>query len=190
FDSYVEPIYFNSKHGSEAYRRTLCFMLAAAAHKLHPERRLTIGHSLGYAYYYTFESDTAVKEEEIAALEAEMRASIAADTPIATRIISYTQAKALLEKNGQTETRKHLDYVNPDHLLVNTMGDYCDMNIGPLVNRTGKIRTFALLPYQDGFLLQFPTTKNPDELPAFTDHPKIFQIYRTYKAWGKQINVT
>lgn len=190
FDSYVEPIYFNSKFGSEAYRRTLCFILAAAAHKLHPDRRLTVGHSLGYAYYYTFESDTAVKKEEIAALETEMRAIITADTPITSHIISYTQAKELLEKNGQTETRKHLDYVNPNRLLVNTMGDYSDMNVGPLVNRTGKIRTFALLPYADGFLLQFPTTKEPDVLPVFTDHPKIFQIYKTYKAWGKQINVT
>lgn len=190
FDSYVEPLYFNSVEGSAVYRRSLCFILAAAAAKLHPDRRLIVGHSLGYGYYYVFESDTPVTASELAALEAEMRAIVAADKPIERRIISYAQAKELFEKNHQTETRKHLDFVNPEKLLINTLDGYSDMNVGPLVNRTGKLARFAIFPYDDGFLLQFPTTQNPDKVPPLEDHPKIFQIYKKYKAWGKQITVT
>ena len=190
FDSNVEPLYFNSTEGSAVYRRSLCFILAAAAAKLHPDRRLIVGHSLGYAFYYVFESNTPVTKDELSALETEMRAIVAADKPIERHIISYAQAKALLEKNNQTETRKHLDYVNPESMLINTLDGYSDMNVGPLVNRTGKLGTFAILPYETGFLLQFPTTQKPNELPPFEDHPKIFQIYKKYKAWGKQINVT
>ena len=190
FDATVEPIYFNEPEGSNIYRRSLCFILAAATNKLWPGKRLIVGHSLGYAFYYMFESSTAVTKAEIDALTKEMNAIVAADAPITRRIISYAQAKELLEKNNQLETRKHLDYVNPEKLLVNTLGDYSDMNIGPLVNRTGKIKKFNLLPYQDGFLLQFPTTSDPEKIPAFTDHPKIFQIYKKYKDWGKQIHVT
>lgn len=190
FDATVKPIYFNEPEGSNIYRRSLCFLLAAATHKLWPGKRLIVGHSLGYAFYYMFESSSAVTKKEIDALRKEMEAFIEADEPILRRIISYAQAKKLLEENNQIETRKHLDYVNPDKLLVNTLGDYSDMNVGALVNRTGKIKKFNLLPYQDGFLLQFPRTDAPDVIPEFTDHPKIFQIYKRYKEWGKQINVT
>ena len=190
FDSHIEPIYFNTSEGAAAYRRTLCFILAAAAKKLHPDKRLIVGHSIGYAFYYVFESDTPVSGEEIKALEKEMRDIIAADKPISRSVISYAQAKVLMEKNLQFETRKQLDYVNPEKMIINTLDDYSDMNIGPLVNRTGKVKTFKLIPYQDGFVLQFPTSRFPDQLPEFTDHPKIFQIYKKYKAWGKQVGVT
>ena len=190
FDATVSPIYFNEPEGSNVYRRTLCFILAAATHKLWPGKRLIVGHSLGYAFYYIFESNDAVSKDEIDTLKKEMRNIIETDAPIIRRIISYAQAKELLERNNQLETRKHLDYVNPNKLLVNTLGDYSDMNVGALVNRTGKIKNFNILPYQDGFLLQFPTTKDPEKIPEFTDHPKIFQIYKKYKNWGKQIQVT
>ena len=178
FDATVSPIYFNEPEGSNVYRRTLCFILAAATHKLWPGKRLIVGHSLGYAFYYIFESNDAVSKDEIDTLKKEMRNIIETDAPIIRRIISYAQAKELLERNNQLETRKHLDYVNPNKLLVNTLGDYSDMNVGALVNRTGKIKNFNILPYQDGFLLQFPTTKDPEKIPEFTDHPKIFQIYK------------
>ncbi|MBR4463932.1 MAG: nucleoside kinase [Treponema sp.] len=190
FDADVAPIYFNEPEGSNIYRRSLCFILAAATNALWPGKRLIVGHSLGYAFYYMFESTTKVSKEEVDALTKKMKEIIEADEAITRRIISYEQAKTLLEKNNQLETRKYLDYVNPEKLLVNTLGDYSDMNIGPLINRTGKIKNFNLLPYQDGFLLRFPMTSDPELIPEFTDHPKIFQIYKKYKDWGKQIHVT
>lgn len=190
FDSEIEPVYFDSAEGSATYRRSLCFVLAAAAHKLHPDKRLIVGHSLGYSFYYIFESDTPVTNEEIAALKKEMQEIVAANKMISREVISYAQAKELMERNKQLETRKHLDYVNPEKMVINSLDDFSDMNVGPLVNRTGKLKTFDLLPYQDGFVLQYPTTQKPDEVPQFKDHPKIFEIYKKYKAWGKQVNVT
>ena len=190
FDATVAPIYFNDPEGSNIYRRTLCFILAAATHNLWPQKRLIVGHSLGYAFYYTFESNDAVSKEEVDVLKKEMFTIVSKDAPIIRRVISYAQAKDLLKKNNQLETLKHLDYVNPEKLLVNTLGDYSDMNVGPLLNRTGKIKNFDLMPYNDGFLLRFPMTSDPEKIPEFTDHPKIFQIYKRYKNWGKQINVT
>ena len=38
-DGKLEPVYLNSKDGVAVYRRTLCFILAAAVHKLFPEKR-------------------------------------------------------------------------------------------------------------------------------------------------------
>ena len=51
--SSIEPVFSDSKDGSSIYRRSLCFVLAAAAHKIFPGKRLLVGHSLGYGYYYT-----------------------------------------------------------------------------------------------------------------------------------------
>ena len=46
------------------------------------------------------------------------------------------------------------------------------------------------MPYDDGFLLRFPKAENPENLPEFEDSPKIFDIFKHYKKWGKLVNVT
>ena len=55
FDCKVEPVYNNTKEGMAVYRRSLCLLLAAAAHKISPETRLLVGNSICYGYYYTIE---------------------------------------------------------------------------------------------------------------------------------------
>ena len=60
FDCDIEPVLNNSKSGAEIYRRSLCFILAAAAYNVCPEKRLLVGHSLGHGYYYTFDGETSV----------------------------------------------------------------------------------------------------------------------------------
>ena len=53
----LEPVLLGTQLGSAIYRRSLCLILAAAAHKIFPNVRLLVGHSLGYGYYYTLETD-------------------------------------------------------------------------------------------------------------------------------------
>lgn len=186
----VEPILRGTKTGSDVYRRSLCFILAAAAHSCYPDVRLLIGHSLGYGFYYTLESDKPLKSDTIQQIKAKMRILIEKNLPIKTDVLSYQDALVLFEKVGQTETRKQLNFICPPKITVNTMEDYSDMYYGPLVDSTGKIPLFDLMPYGEGFLLQFPSTDKPDSLPVFEDIPKLFGVYSRYKKWGKQLGIT
>ena len=56
-NSTIEPVYEKSTEGTAIYRRTLCFILATVAQKLFPNNRLLVGHSVGYGYYYTMETE-------------------------------------------------------------------------------------------------------------------------------------
>ena len=46
------------------------------------------------------------------------------------------------------------------------------------------------MPYHEGFLLRFPKHNEPEKLQPFDDQPKLFEIYKRYKDWGKRLNVT
>ncbi len=189
YNETIEPVYLESKVGTAVYRRTLTFILAAASHKLFPESRLLIGHSLGSAYYYTFDGQT-VTDKQIKLLKDEMLKIIEADSLIETNGISYADACKLFEEHGLKETRHQLEYRCPPNIYVNTLGDFSDLYQGPCADRTGKIKVFDLKAYDTGFLLQFPTEKEPEKLPTFTDNPKIFSVYKNYKEWGKRIGVS
>lgn len=185
----VEPVYLNSTEGSDVYRRSLCFILAAAAHSLFPSRRLLIGHSLGFSYYYTFD-DGAVTQEQISRIKKKMDELVHDDLEIKTLGISYTDACALFEEHGLIETRHQLEFKCPPKVIINSLGSFSDIYQGPCAERTGQIKVFDLMPYSDGFLLRFPSEQEPDTLAEFTDNPKIFEIYKKYKDWGKQVGVT
>lgn len=189
YNASLEPVMLGSKDGMGVYRRSLCLLLAAAAHNLFPNARLLVGHSLGYGYYYTLESGKPLKDSEIKTLEAEMRRLVAEDIPIATKFIAYKEAAELFEKLRLSETREQLNYIATPSVRINTLGDFSDMYFGPLVLSTGILKVFALMQYKEGFLLRFPKSGTPESLPKFEDQPKLFEIYRRYKSWGKQLGV-
>ena len=186
----LEPVFANTRDGAAIYRRSLCFLLAAASHAIFPGVRLLVGHSLDYGYYYTVEKDTPLTESEIAALKAKMLEFVDSDMEISRQYLSFADAVALLERLNLTETRKMLNYNCPPQVRVNTLGDFSDLYFGPLVFKTGVLKVFDLLPYHKGFLLRYPRACEPDKLPHFEDVPKLFNIYSEYKEWGKRLGVT
>ena len=96
----IEPVYLNSTQGSAIYRRSLCLLLATAAHKIFPGKRLLVGHSLGYGYYYTIDSENSLTEDDIQKLKNQMIEIVDKNVEITQSYVSYQEATELLEKLG------------------------------------------------------------------------------------------
>ena len=190
FTATLEPIMKKTKEGAAIYRRSLCLLLAAAAHKLYPQTRLLVGHSLGYGYYYNLDDGKEDTQEVIDSIKNEMLKMVEKNIPIVTQRISYAEATELFDKLGLIETRKQLKYIASSSVKINTIEDFSDMYFGPLVRSTGLLKTFELKKYGQGFLLRFPRHATPDEIPEFKDEPKLFEVYQKYKDWGRKIDVT
>ena len=186
----LEPILKNTKDGANVYRRSLCLLLATAAHNLFPASHLLVGHSLGYGYYYTLDTGTPITQEQITSLENEMQRLVQQDLPVTTKTISYEDAIKLFEELNLTETRKQLNYIAPQKIRINCIDNFSDMYFGPLVRSTGTLKVFSLMQYGEGFLLRFPRSSDHSKLTTFVDQPILFGIYKKYKQWGKQIGVT
>ncbi|MEE1059063.1 MAG: nucleoside kinase [Treponema sp.] len=186
----LEPIFKNTKDGANVYRRSLCLLLATAAHNLFPASHLLVGHSLGYGYYYTLDTGTPITQEQITSLENEMQRLVQEDLPVTTKTISYEDAIKLFEELNLTETRKQLNYIAPQKIRINCIDNFSDMYFGPLVRSTGTLKVFSLMQYGEGFLLRFPRSSDHSKLTTFVDQPILFGIYKKYKQWGKQIGVT
>jgi len=82
-----------------------------------------------------------------------------------------------------------LEQRSSSYIRVNECKGYIDMYVQPLLDRTGLLSSFELMPYQDGFLLRFPGFGKGDTLDEFQDEPQIFSVYKNYKEWGKIIGV-
>lgn len=189
-DTKLEPVTKTSKDGVIVYRKTLCFVLAAAMHKVAPKNHLLIGHSVGYGYYYTLKNDAVVTDELISKVKDEMQRIIDANLPIDTYLISYEEAVKTFEDLGLDATRKQLDYICPGRITMNSIGDFSDLYFGPLLPSTGLLKVFDLVKFEKGFLLRFPAKSDPDKLTVYKDSPAMTKTHQIYKDWGKRMGVT
>jgi uridine kinase len=183
----VEPVIVDSPEGAGIYRRSLAFLLSAAAREIFPGRKLIIGHTLGRACYYNFENGKAMREEEVSALKAKMLSLAAGNHPITMKHLSFAEAVSLFKKDGQTDTLLLLERRNEAAIQVNVCCGYTNLYIGPLVPNTGMLSVFDLMAYGEGLLLRFPGPKG--DIEPFKDKPGIFSVYREYKKWGRIVGL-
>jgi uridine kinase len=185
----LEPVTADSPEGAMIYRRSLAFLLAIAAGKLFPSSSLYVGHSLGNSYYYTINADEPVTAEAVAELQRKMEELVREDHPITFKYLAYEEALEEFTKNQQTDTVLLLNHRCTSRIKVNECNGFLDIYVEPLVPRTGLLASFELLPYQEGFLLRFPAIGKEMTITPFVDEPKLFEVYREYKKWGRTVGV-
>jgi len=95
----------------------------------------------------------------------------------------------LFKEQKQTDTALLLEQRSSSRIKVNECQGYMDIYIQPLLERTGMLSSFELMPYQDGFLLRFPAMGKEKTLAPFIDEPHLYKIYDDYKKWGRIVGV-
>jgi uridine kinase len=186
----VRFITAGSPHGWRVYRWSVCFLLAKAVRDIAPNARFTIEHAIGPGLYCTFNGEHSLDKKTLSAIKKHMHALIAQDLPIERRKISFTDAVNIFEKCELEEKLHLLQYRNPPRVVIHWCDGFCDLAHGPLTQSTGLLKTFDLIPYPPGFIIQLPTVEAPTSVPAFEDQPHLFQIFREHKDWGRILDVT
>ncbi len=186
----IEPVYLFSEYGKRIYRHSICFILAMAASRVFPHRRLIIGHSLGDGYYFTFEDDKPVKKEDARSLEAEMRRIKEKNFPINNLLYSYEDALKFFESKGITDTALLLSYQNDPKIPLYECDGFIDLAYEPLVPHTNLIDRFEVNAYGNtGILLRYPRQNDFKRLGAYSDNQVLFSIYQDHKRWGHIVKV-
>ncbi len=191
----LEPVHFHNRHGSRIYRRSLAFLLAKAVHETFPEASFAIEHSLGNSYYCSFQvnGNPGIRSHELHAIEQRLRDCIHDDIPILPRRISYADAESRLRQQGLTDKLNLLQYRNPAMITLIECAGFADAGIGVVAPSSGATPVFRLLPYDPGFVIQFPSW-NPDQrslsLDPFDRQPQLYEVFQEHKRWGRVIGLT
>ena len=88
---------FEEEIGRNALRHTASHILAQAVKRLYPDTKLAIGPSVKDGFYYDFDRDHPFTEDEIEALEAEMKKIIKENLKLQWYTLSREEALKLME---------------------------------------------------------------------------------------------
>jgi len=180
---------YKHSEGAEAYRRTVCMVLARAVMEIRTNTRLVVAHSLGNGFYYEYYTDITVNEPLLEMIAAKMRQIIEKDDPIERKILPREEAIDFFEKLGQTDKVRLLQHCEMEKIAIYTCGPVTEIGHGPLLPSTGYVRHFQLKPYQSGFILMFPERTTMKMHSQLKSHRKLFHVYHESKHWSKILAV-
>jgi threonyl-tRNA synthetase len=138
----------------DAMRHSTAHVMAEAVLDLFPGARLGIGPAIADGFYYDFALPRALTPDDLEAIEARMRESIAADHAFVRRELPFEEARARVEAEGQSFKVEILDDLRTraeaagEPAPVTTFfehGSFHDLCRGPHVESTGRIGPFKLL---------------------------------------------
>ena len=187
---HVEFIDATSNAGYRVMTRSLCMVLYKALNDLFPGKRLCIQHSISNGHYCQIKhEEDFLTPEIIGQLKERMAEIIAADIPFKRRERLTTDVIELFRKQGLKDKVRLLEGINQLYTVYYRLDDIVDSFFGPLVPSTGLLKTFDLVPYEQGMLLLGPDRKNLDQVIKWEPQPKLFQAFTDYINFNKIIRL-
>lgn len=179
--------------GHETYKRSMnLLLLKAIYHEAGHEniRKVVLHFTLGAGLYYTIDGNVTVNQEFLEKVESYMRKLVGKRAPVMKRSVSTASAIELFHKYGMYDKEKLFRYRRSSRVNIYNLEEFEDYFYGYMVWHTGYLQYFKLYLYDDGFVMQMPTRKNPQVIPEFKPSPKIFQVQKEAEQWGKRMDVS
>jgi threonyl-tRNA synthetase len=136
---------FESGDDSKAFRHTSSHILAQAVKRLFPEAKLGIGPAIENGYYYDFDLDHRFSDEDISAIEKEMKKITKANLPLERYTMPRDEAIRYMEEKGETYKVELINDLPEDaEISFYKQGDFTDLCAGPHKGATSSIKALKL----------------------------------------------
>ncbi len=178
-DAEIAPVTTADGDGVRIYRRSLSFLLVAAAGEIFPGVQVSIEHSASTVggYFCEVQGREPFTQADLAKIDARMRDIVAADALIVKTPISVAEAMALFRQRGELERERLMAHREKETVALHTLRGRQEYFQGYMVPSTGCLRHFALHAFPPGFLLQFPHQSRPTEIAPVVPYPKLFSVF-------------
>jgi len=183
-------ISFNTKHGAEIYRRSLSILLECAVRELYPKITIQVGQTLMKGYYYEVYGVKGFPKNFIKKVTARMKKIVAADEKFNKVTVSRLQFLKLCKKFNRPDKYKAMLYLPIQKIDIVFLRGFFDFVLAESLASTGFLKTFRLVKYNQGFIVQFPVRSNISRLPETGDRQrKLYRVYRETKEWDRILGI-
>ena len=180
------------KPGMSAYQRSASLMMLKAFYSVAGPgnvEKLMIDFSIGRGFFVEARGNFVLDQEFLDAVKAKMREYVERKIPIMKRSVSTDDAIELFEKLGMYDKARLFRYRMVSRVNIYSIDGFEDYYYGYMVQNTGYIKHFDLIPYHYGFVMVMPDRKTPDVLHRFTPSDKLFATLSESTEWGRRMDL-
>ena len=144
-DAEVSICTFEDEAGKMAFRHTASHILAQAVKRLYPEAKIAIGPAIADGFYYDFDREKAFTQEELEALEVEMKKIAKEDIPIERFELPRAEAIKYMEEREEPYKVELIQDLPEDAVIsFYKQGDFTDLCAGPHLMSTKTVKAIKL----------------------------------------------
>ncbi|MDK2964441.1 nucleoside kinase [Lacrimispora sp.] len=195
FDCSLQFFTGKDQPGIQTYHRSAIFLMMKAFYDvagIENIEKVTVDFSLGKGYYIHPHGTVELTEELLNRVKIRMKEYVEQKIPIMKRSVNTDDAIELFHKHRMYDKERLFRYRRVSRVNLYSIGGFEDYFYGYMVQNTGYIRYFDIIPYDDGFMLMLPQKDNPQEVPPFEAEKKqkLYQVLKESVKWGERLNVS
>lgn len=179
-DAKIELIDISSKEGMKIYVRTLVYIMGKAFESLYPNEKLMVEYQLGNAMFCKCDN-IQITKQFINNLKEKMQEIITKNLEITKVVMTREEAKKFYNDTNTSKGRLQFDFEENKDIYMYYCEKYYNYCFGVLSNRTGVIEKFDIVKYNSGFLIRYPSSKNPTQMSEFKETKKLSWALEEYE---------
>ena len=162
----------STQEGIKIYIRTAVYIMGKAFESLYPHEKLMVEYQLGHAMYCKCDN-IKITNEFITNMKKKMQEIIDKNLPIKEVAMTRKEAQKFYDETNTSKGRLQFDFKENNPIYMYYCEDYYNYCFGVIANRTGVINLFDIIKYGDGYLLRYPSSKEPLVMPKFEETKKL-----------------
>ena len=191
-DSEVSFLTFSDPAGRKTYERSAIFLMLKAFYEIVPKEKIgkiQIDFALGNGIYGEVFGDVKADEALLSKVKDKMRELSDMKIPLMKRSVNTDDAVELFRRHGMKDKEQLFMYRRASRVNIYSIEKFEDYFYGYMVQNTGYIRYFDLIPYHSGFLLLLPRPENPKTVRKEKFQEKLFHVLRDSYRWSDSLEV-
>ncbi len=188
----LEFITLEDDIGHKTYQRSLTLLLLKAMYHVAGHEKIdkiVVQYSMGSGYYCTVQGKVALDQEFLDRVKAYMRELVDRKLPIVKKSIGTQEAREKFRSYGMEDKEKLFRYRRVSSVNLYELDGFEDYFYGFMTADTSYLKYFDLQLYDEGFVLVFPTRREPEKLPELVFSRKVFQVQKESEDWGSKLGV-
>lgn len=187
-DGELSLIDIRDKDGIRIYRKGLIYVIGMAVEELYPKAKMMVNYQLSNSLLCEFEN-MKITDEMIEKINNKVSEIIKKDMEINKKSMSKESALDFYKDKETTKGKLQLDLSTKKQVSLYWCEDYFNYFYGILPIRTGVMQIYEIIKYHRGFLVRYPSRKQPKQLPEFKESNKLLATLDEYDLLHRVLNV-
>lgn len=176
----VELIDTSTRDGARIYTRGLLYIMSMAFYKVYPKIQLTVNHQLSSSMFCKIENEI-ITSEMIENIKEKMQEIIDSNYEIKKVQMSKAEAKEFIKRENTGIGKMQIENSQKEDVSFYFCEGYYNYFYGVMPVTTGYIKLFDIMKYQDGFLIRYPSKKEPNVIKPYQEGKKLLATLEEYE---------
>ncbi|HWT76019.1 MAG TPA: nucleoside kinase [Mobilitalea sp.] len=151
--------------------------------------KVSVEYTIGNGLYCDYSGKLPLTKERIAAVKKRMKDIIERDIPFMKRSIGTDDAIELFRRYRMFDKEKLFKYRRVSKANIYNLDGFEDYYYGYMPPRSGMLKHFDLMRYNDGFMLILPNKKKPTLVEPFVPQKKLYETLKEANEWAKMLDI-